>query len=194
MMGYEAVISAVTAAEYDTLMAGADSADHLLRGAAHRTVAVADEWAALTMLLTGHLLSPDDPVDEVLVGSKPLGTGARAVPPSHVTRIARELAKLDGEMLASRLGDIIGTLEDQIESNWGLEPLSSRDVLLDLASQVKRLYSDAAEQGEAVVVQSAMFAGARSADRARRKQKQQPQSGSKPRRNLGAASASKQHS
>jgi hypothetical protein len=157
-MGFDAMISSVTSAEYQALAGGSTSSHEVLKASASRAVTLTDEWSALTMLLTGRLLSTDDPADEVLVGSQPVGESARLVPPKHVARIAEELSRLDDTTLANRLSEIVDALEDQVEANLGFEPATGRATLLALASRVKALYAEAARHGGAIVVQSSLFA------------------------------------
>lgn len=160
-MGFDAIISAVTQVDYQALAAGKTEFKDVIGSTGARAVTLDDEWSALTMLLTGHILCADDPADEVLVGSVPVGDSARLVPPKHVARIAEELARLDDATIAERMADIADALEDHVESNLGSEPTECRERLTALAAQVRSLYGEAARRGDAVIVRSSLFAMSR---------------------------------
>lgn len=159
MSGFDAVVFSVSPAEYHDLVEQRGPPVERLKAGTPRQVPLAGEWSAVTMLLTGRLLSTSDPADEVLVGSQPLGECARAVPPSHVVRIAKELAELDDATLSRRLDALLNGVEDRVESNWGAEPLESRERLPELVRRVRALYAEAARLGHAVVVHSPLFEG-----------------------------------
>lgn len=156
-MSFDAVLVSVSRPEYAALKAGRLSPSKVLEAEAPRALSLLDQWSALTMLLTGHLLSPTDEADEVLVGSETLGRSVRAVPPPHVKRINAALRALKPETLSLRLSEIVDSVEDELERNFGYETNADGVALLTLAQQVKDLYAEAARRGHAVLVHSGMF-------------------------------------
>lgn len=156
-MSFDAVLVSVSRPEYAALKAGRLAPSKVLEVRAPRALSLLDQWSALTLLLTGHFLSPTDEADEVLVGSEPLGPSVRAVPPAHVKRIHAALKGLTPEALSARLSDIVDSVEDELERNFGYESTADGVTLLTLAQQVKDLYADAARRGHAVLVHSGLF-------------------------------------
>ncbi len=156
-MSFDAILVSVSAPEYAALKAGRVAPNAVLQAQAPRSLSLLDHWSALTLLLTGHLLSPTDEADEVLVGSEVLGPAVRAVPPAHVKLIHRALSGLKPEALSARLSDIVDSIEDELERSFGFESAADGVTLLTLAQQVKDLYADAARRGHAVLVHSALF-------------------------------------
>jgi hypothetical protein len=153
----DAVVFTINPDEYVALSRGRGAGVDALEARATRKVRLDDDWAAVTLLLTGHLLSTADPDDEVLVGSELLGDFTRGVPRTHVLRIARELGALDDATVARRLDGLLDELADDLERQFGGQPKDGRDTLERLAADVRDLYASAARAGDAVLVRSPLL-------------------------------------
>jgi hypothetical protein len=153
----DAVVFTISPDEYVALSRGKGARVEALEAGAKRKVRLDDDWAAVTLLLTGRLLSTVDPDDEVLVGSELLDDFTRGVPHTHVSRIARELEALDEATVARRLDGLLDELADDLERQFGGQPKDGRDTLERLASEIRGLYASAACAGDAVLVRSPLL-------------------------------------